>query len=168
MRNAILTALRAALLLLLPGVVAWLTGRPFLFPSLGPTAYSLTAGRRGGPAPLVVLAAHFWGVVFGMASYYLLAEGLTLGAVSGPGFAALRLSAAGTLSVAATVAAMEWTKTSHSPACATTLIVSLGFLPTLSDAVIILLSVLSMVVVHALLPEKREHRAGRPGDAAPS
>lgn len=163
MRNAILKALRSALLLVLPGLVAWLTGRPFLFPSLGPTAYALSAGRRGGsgkkggPAPLVVFVAHFWGVVFGMGSYYLLADGLTLNAVAGHGTVdMLRLSAAGTLSVAATVAAMEATKTPHSPACATTLIVSLGLLPTPTDASIILLSVFLMVVVHVVFSAKGE------------
>ena len=144
------SSLRAGLLLSVPAIVAWLTGLPFVFPSLGPTAYLLAIGRRGGAAdPRRVLVGHSIGVVAGLAAHAALAPGLVLTAAS-PAYDPdlLRLAAAGTLSVAATTAGMLRTDAVHPPACATTLIVSLGLLSTPVDGGIIILAVAALVAVH--------------------
>jgi hypothetical protein len=60
------------------------------------------------------------------------------------------------LSVGLTTVIMLLTDTSHSPACATTLIISLGLLPTFMDGGLIMLAVAVMFLVQLLLPQLRK------------
>lgn len=125
-------------LVALLGGISWATGRPFVFPSLGPTAFAL-ALRPNFQRARAVIGGHFCGVFGGLVAYYLLAHGLTLTALPAPGsWAGLRLAASAALSVGFTTGAMIATKTVHSPACATTLIVSLGVLSSPLDGVVIM------------------------------
>jgi hypothetical protein len=64
----------------------------------------------------------------------------------------LRLAASGAISVVLTTAGMLAAKAEHPPACATTMIVSLGILATYPDAIFIMLAVTAMYAVHKLLP----------------
>ncbi len=125
-------------LVALLGGVCWVTGEPFVFPSLGPTAFAL-ALRPEFQRSRAVIGGHFCGVLAGLVAYYLLANGIDLMALPAPGsWAGLRLAASAALSVGLTTGAMIATKTVHSPACATTLIVSLGVLSRPVDGVIIM------------------------------
>ena len=144
---------RAGALLSALGAVVWLSGLPFLFPSLGPTAY-LFATRPSAPESAVrrVLAGHAIGVVAGLAAYHTIGGGVVITASMGPGtMGGLRLAASGVLAVALTTAGMTITDTAHAPACATTLIVGLGILSTPVQAVIMLLAVVVLVVEQQLL-----------------
>jgi CBS-domain-containing membrane protein len=142
--------------------VAWLTGEPFLFPSLGPTAFvlSLSPERRSGTA-WTVLGGHFWGTAAGLLSYHLLAAGTTLAdlGASDP-TAGLLLASSAALSTALTSALMLYTRAVHPPACATTLIVSLGLLPTLRDGGVILLAVTILYALSRTGPFSSDLSAG--------
>lgn len=136
-------------LIALLGGVCWATGEPFIFPSLGPTAFAL-ALRPKFQRARAVIGGHCCGVVVGLAVYWLVANGLDLTALPAAGsWAGLQLATSAALSVGLTTGAMILTKTVHSPACATTLIVSLGVLPRPIDGGIIMVAVLLLYGVSA-------------------
>ena len=149
-RRRVGTSLYAGFLLSVLGVLVWVSGRPFVFPSLGPSAFVLAFERRGERTRVYrVVGSHVIGGVAGLLAYALLASGVTLTATH-PGFSsdALRLAASGVLSLVATSWGMIATDTNHAPACATTLIVSLGLLSTPLQVGIIVASVVILVGVH--------------------
>ncbi|MFC6863542.1 HPP family protein [Halomicroarcula sp. GCM10025817] len=144
---------RAGALLSVLGAVVWLTGLPFLFPSLGPTAY-LFATRPAAPASAArrVVGGHAVGVGAGLLAAHAVAGGVAVTASMAPGApGTLRLAASGVVAVVLTTAGMRATDTGHAPACATTLIVGLGILPSLREGVIILLAVGVLTVEQSLL-----------------
>ncbi|RDZ32004.1 HPP family protein, partial [Haloferax sp. Atlit-24N] len=106
--------------------------------------------RRGAqPRPSRVVVGHLVGAVVGFLSYALVASGVTLTASPPPvSVDGLRLVTSGVVSVAATSWGMVKTDAVHPPACATTLIVSLGLLSTAVDVGIIVVSVVALVAVH--------------------
>ncbi|QCC50769.1 HPP family protein [Halapricum salinum] len=137
-------------LLVVPGAFVYLTGLPFLFPSLGPSAFVLAMSPDSATAaPRRVLGGHAIGVLAGMATYHLLADGAVATRVGGS-TAALALVASGSLALVLTAVGMVATDTRHPPACATTLIVSLGLLTTPIEGVVIVLAVASLLVAHRL------------------
>ena len=137
--------------MVVPGVAAWLTGQPLIFPSLGPTAFALVFDRRENNARQVI-GSHMIGVVSGLIAYQVLAHGLTLAALR-PAFSldGLRIVASGVISIGLTTLAMVALRMSHAPACATTLIVSLGVLRTAADGFLIMLAVIGMFLRHRLI-----------------
>lgn len=135
------------------GIVVWASGLPFLFPSLGPTAY-LYATRPAAPACRArrVLGGHAVGVAAGLLSYHLVAGGIVITASMAAGApGTLRLAASGVVAVMLTTLGMLATDTRHAPACATTLIVGLGILPSLREGGIILVAVSVLAAEDALL-----------------
>ena len=152
-RESVRTAFVAGVLLVLLGGLAWVSGQPFLFPSLGPTAY-LLAARPDEPEsqPWNVVGGHVVGILAGLAAFNAVAPGLALTDPS-PAFSfdALRLAVSGVLSVALTTAGMLATDYRHAPACATTLIVSLGLLPSLADGAVVAVAVVLLVAVQRAL-----------------
>jgi len=125
--------IRAGLLFGCLGAVAWGTGAPFIFPSLGPTAFLLSIRPQTHDAgrAWAVIGGHSWGVAAGLVSYHLLLSGATIMDLQAPGTQlGLGLAVSGTLATALTSALMIGTRSVHPPACATTLIVSLGLLST--------------------------------------
>ncbi len=137
--------------MVVPGVAAWLTGQPLIFPSLGPTAFALVFDRRENDARQVI-GSHLIGVVGGLIAYHTLAQGLTLAALR-PAFSVdgLRIVASGVISIGLTTLAMVALRLSHAPACATTLIVSLGVLPAITDGILIMVAVIGMFLIHRLI-----------------
>ncbi|MFC6903922.1 HPP family protein [Halalkalicoccus tibetensis] len=150
-RRRLGTSLYAGFLFTVLGLVAWASGQPFVFPSLGPSAFILAFDRRGERTRTYkVVGSHLIGGVAGLLAYSLLAAGVSItstpAAFSPEG---LRLAASGVLSIVATSWGMIATDTNHAPACATTLIVSLGLLSTPVQVAIIVASVVVLVEVHA-------------------
>lgn len=142
----------AALLSTLAGAV-WLSGLPFLFPSLGPTAY-LFATKPAAPEcePRRVGGGHAIGVVAGFLAFHAVGAGVALDTLAAPrSIPALRLAVSGVVAVGLTTAGMVATDTGHAPACATTLIVSLGILTTPRAALLILVAVGVLVAENAVL-----------------
>lgn len=141
LRKAVSAGWSAGVLMAVLGGIAWVTAWPFIFPSLGPTAYMLALRQASMPARRVI-GGHAVGVVCGLLAYGLCAPGVALGdpfaVLAADG---LRLAASGTLAVVLTTVGMLLTQTRHAPACATTLIVALGLLSTWWDGVVIVVAV---------------------------
>jgi len=149
-RRSVWAGLYAGLLFTVLGAVAWATGQPFIFPSLGPSAYVLAFDRRGERSRTYrVVGSHVIGAVVGLVSYLVFAEGVVLvGGLEPLSTDGLRLATSGVVSVAVTTWGMIATDAKHAPACATTLIVSLGLLSTVRKAATIVVSVVILVGVH--------------------
>ncbi len=138
------------------GLIAWASATPFVFPSLGPSAYLLATGERDrASGPYHVIGGHLIAVVAGLLAYHLIAPGLV---VTDAIEAATPFSADVGLLAASSVTAMVLTTigmlvsdTNHPAACATTLIVSLGLLSTLADAVVIMVAITFLVALHELV-----------------
>lgn len=152
-RRRLGTSLYAGLLFTVLGGIAWASGQPFIFPSLGPSAFILAFERTGERTRTYrVVGSHLIGIVAGALAYWLLAGGMTITATPAAfSIAGLQLAASATLSVMATSWGMIATDTIHAPACATTLIVSLGLLSTPIQVAIIAVSVILLVEFHALV-----------------
>jgi len=159
-KSVVRISLEAGAYIALAGLIAWFTGRPFLFPSLGPTALALTMHPEENPARSVI-GGHLCGVVCGLLAYHVVAPGLTVTDVHAAySTSGLWLAASGALSVLLTAGSMVALRMVHSPACATTLIVSLGFLPSLIDGAIIMIAVLVLYGAHRVGAHVRQGRGG--------
>jgi CBS-domain-containing membrane protein len=124
---------------------AWATGSPFIFPSLGPTAflffYTPTAASA---APRNTVFGHLIGALAGYLA--LVVFGLTEAAPAfETGVSAARVGAAA-LSLGLTSGLMVWFRVPHPPAGATTLIVSLGILRTPTQLSVLMLAVVLLTV----------------------
>lgn len=150
-RQRVATSLYAGGLFTGLAVIAWATGQPFVFPSLGPSAFLLAFDRSADRDRMRrVIVSHLIGAVAGLAAWQVLAAGVAITATP-PAFSAagFRLIAAATASVVLTSWGMIATGAIHAPACATTLIVSLGVLSTPAQVGVIAVSVTLLVAVHA-------------------
>ncbi|WP_135853506.1 HPP family protein [Halorussus salinus] len=161
----------AGALLVVVAALAVLTGRSFLFPSLGPSAF-LLATRPAAPAssPRRVAGGHAVGILAGLAAYHGIASGPLL-AASAPALTApaptlvapppaltassVALAASGVVSVVLTTAGMVVADLRHAPACATTLIVSLGLLSSLADALLVGVAICVLLATHRALVSAR-------------
>lgn len=145
---------RTLALLVLLVLLAWGTGEPFVFPSLGPSAYALAVTPSAATSRWQrVVGGHLFGVLGGALAYHTIAPGLTVTtippAMSVPG---LRLVVAALVAMGLTTAAMLATDLRHAPACATTLIVGLGLLTTLTELTIIMIAVAFLVLADHTIP----------------
>ncbi len=140
----------AGLAIAVLSTIAWIAKLPFIFPSLGATAYlSFVVPRPPGSFPVNILVGHVVGLVAGLSALVLfdlrdhpaaLIEGVSparIGATS--------------LAVATTAGILVWTQRHHPPAGATALIVSLGLLRTNHDLVVMFAAVLIMTITLELL-----------------
>ena len=128
----------------LMAAAALVTGQPFLFPSLGPTAFLLFyTPQLASASPRNTVAGHLVGVVAGYVA--LIVFGL---AASGPalaeGVSSARVLAAA-LSLGLTAGFMVWLRVPHPPAGATTLIISLGILTQPGQLAVLMLAVVLLV-----------------------
>jgi CBS-domain-containing membrane protein len=125
-------------------VLAMASRTPFIFPSLGPTAYLLFFTPRAAAAsPKHAICGHAVGLLFGWLALWI--TGLSHAApvtTEGVNFARVL---AGAMSLGGTGAAMVMFNVGHPPAGATTLIVSLGFTTGLRNLLVIEGAVLVLV-----------------------
>lgn len=127
----------------LMAAAAAVTGQPFLFPSLGPTAFLLFYTPLAPAAsPRNTIAGHLVGVVAGYAA--LAAFGLLHAGPAGSHVTASRVGAAA-LSLGLTAGSMAWLRVPHPPAGATTLIVSLGLLTEPVQLAVLMLAVVLLI-----------------------
>lgn len=129
----------------LMAALALVTGSPFVFPSLGPTAFLFFYTPRAPSAsPRNTLVGHTIGVLAGYLS--LVITGLT---TAGPALAVgvtwPRVIAAA-LSLGLTAGLMVLCKSPHPPAGATTLIVSLGILTKPWQLILLLIAVVLLTL----------------------
>lgn len=129
----------------LMSVAAMVTGAPFIFPSLGPTAFLLFyTPMTPAASPRNTMCGHAIGAAAGYLS--LVIFGLTDNPASVvEGVAAGRVGAAA-LSLGLTAGLMVWFRVPHPPAGATTLIVSLGILREPEDLLVLMVAVALLVV----------------------
>lgn len=134
-------AVVAVVTLCAAGAVGLALHQPWLFPSLGPTVMVLAETPRQPAAhPRNVVVGHLVGAVAGYLA--LVVTGLTAApSVTEAGVDGRRIAAAA-LSLALTTLALQVVRAPHPPAGATTLIVSLGVLPTPVDLLVVMGSVL--------------------------
>jgi CBS domain-containing membrane protein len=127
------------------GVAAYLTHEPWVFPSLGPTAYVLFVAPMSAEAsPRNVICGHLIGILSAVLALWvfgLIGDGPDL-----PDLTFRRVCAV-TLALALTFAVMTWLHVPHAPAGATTLIVALGLLHSPRDLVVMMLAVAALVVI---------------------
>ena len=135
------------------GVLTWASGLPALFPSLGPSAFVLAMFPESEASnPKRVIGSHVLGVIAGFLAYHLFAQGIVVtGQIPPFSTVILRLAVSSVVAIVLTVVAMLYFGIRHPPACATTLIVALGLLPTLFDSIIIIGAVVIIVGVQKLL-----------------
>lgn len=150
MRRRVGTSLYAGLLFTVLGLIAWGSGQPFIFPSLGPTAFVLAFDRQSDRKQRYrIIGSHLIGGIAGLMAWVVVASGIPITATP-PSFSieGFRLAASATISIVLTSWAMIATDAIHPPACATTLIVSLGLLSTPFRVGIIVGSVTILVLFH--------------------
>lgn len=125
-------------------LLAWVSRNPFVFPSLGPTAYLLFFSPLAkASSPRNTILGHAIGLMCGYGAFVVTGAGALPFGVH-PGVFWPRILAAA-LSLAATGACMVLFEVSHPPAGATTLIVSLGIIWRPRELVIIEVAVLLLV-----------------------
>jgi CBS-domain-containing membrane protein len=124
---------------------AWATGSPFVFPSLGPTAFLFFyTPLAPSAAPRNTIFGHAIGALAGYLSLVLF--GLTDAAPAlATGVSPARVGAAA-LSLGLTSGLMVWLKVPHPPAGATTLIISLGILTSPTQLAVLMLAVVLLTL----------------------
>lgn len=150
-RQRIGTSLYAGLLFTILGGIAWRSGEPFIFPSLGPTAFILAFERKKKRTQKTrTIGSHIIGGIAGLFAYSVLGGDASLTAtISATSIGRLQLAVSGVLSIILTSWGMIATDTIHPPACATTLIVSLGLLSSPRQVAIMIASVVVLVGFHS-------------------
>jgi CBS-domain-containing membrane protein len=132
----------------LMAVAALVTKAPFIFPSLGPTAFLLFyTPLTPAASPRNSLAGHAIGAAAGYAS--LAAFGLTQHAPALVEGVEWHRVGAAALSLGLTSGLMVWARVPHPPAGATTLIVSLGLLRE-PWQLVVLVGAVALLVVQGL------------------
>jgi hypothetical protein len=139
----------AGALMILVGVTAWMAGKPWLIPSLGPTAY-LQAETPAHPSTRFynTVTGHLIGLSMGFLSVMMFDAWQSPSPLLDHQLGIARVWASG-LALSLTILVALLLKASHPPAGATTLLVSLGALRTRADA----LSMIGGVLLVAVLGE---------------
>jgi CBS domain-containing membrane protein len=126
-------------------LVALVTGQPFVFPSLGPTAFLLFyTPLLPASSPRNTLGGHAIGAAAGYLALVL------FGLTDAPPALATSVTGArvgaAALSLGLTSGAMVWARVPHPPAGATTLIVSLGIFHEPEQLLVLMVAVVLLVV----------------------
>lgn len=138
----------AAFLMLIVGLLGLAFRQPWLFPSLGPTAF-LQAEQPEQPTARFynTVAGHLHGLVAGVLAVLILGASTAPPVLSTGELTPVRVWAA-VLAVVLNMLFGFVLKASHPPAAATTLLVALGgFKPTWQDAATIMIGVLIVAIV---------------------
>jgi CBS-domain-containing membrane protein len=157
--NSVWAPLAAGLLILIVGAIGLIAHQPWLFPSLGPTAF-VQAEKPEQPTARIynVIVRHLHGLVAGFLAVWLLQANAAPAVLSNGDLTAPRVWAS-VLAVALNMLFGFLLKASHPPASATTLLIALGgFKPTFHDALTIMIGVIILAIAGELL---RQIRLGR-------
>ena len=148
----------AAALILLVGLIGLAVGRPWLLPSLGPTAAIIALQPAHPQARLWnTIVGHGLGIAAGFAGIVLAGAATAPSPILDGQLVAPRVLAAA-IAMALTIVLSAATHSSHPPATATTLLVALGASATLDKAFAILAGVVIVAVAGELLRRVRLER----------
>ncbi len=143
-------------LMLAVGVLGLAVNQPWLFPSLGPTAFVQAdfPGRQGS-MPYHTIVGHCTGIGAGYAAVFAV-HANSAPAVTGSAELASSRVFAGAIAIALTVLGMLLLRASHPPAASTALLIALGaFRTTLHDAGVLVAGVLLIAVLGELVRRVR-------------
>lgn len=127
--------------------IAWAAKQPFIFASLGPTAYEqVEQPKMKSARPYNVVVGHFVAIAAGFLALYLLHAWSAPGISSAHTVTALRIYAV-TLACAFTTVATLALKANQPAALATTLLISLGLMQTQRDAIALAVGVLILAII---------------------
>jgi len=127
--------------------IGWLAHMPFIFPSLGPTAFEQVERPKSPSArPYNVIVGHFIALGCGFLSVWLV-HAWNAPAVSVAGFVSPPRLAAAALAVVLTIATTLALKANQPASLATALLVSLGTMQTARDAIAMVIAVLILAAI---------------------
>jgi CBS-domain-containing membrane protein len=126
------------------GELAILCGRPWLFPSLGPTAFLMFYAPLSDTAsPRHTICGNGIGIACGWLALWI--TGLTMAGPVDPTTMGHARVLAAALALSATGGFMVLTRNVHPPAGATTLIIALGLITRAEDLILIELAIVVLV-----------------------
>jgi hypothetical protein len=165
--DSIWAPVTSASLLLIVGIAGLLVGRPWLLPSLGPTAV-LQAENAAHPSARAwnVVIGHLGGLAAGFIGVFLFRAADAPVVLTDKVLAPERVGAA-VVAIALTVLLGVLTRASHPPAAATTLLVALGSIATALDALNLIVGVLILALAGELLRRVRLERTAPSERMAP-
>ena len=153
----------AALLVLVVGLLGVLVGLPWLVPSIGPSAVLIAVTPNHPTArPWNTLIGHAGGMIAGFVGVAILGAASAPTVLGDHQLAPIRVAAA-VVAIALTVAVGFLARASHPPAAATTLLVALGSIATLRDALVVMAGVAITAGIGEILRELRRERLA-PGE----
>ncbi|HLZ71807.1 MAG TPA: HPP family protein [Dehalococcoidia bacterium] len=163
--DAVFAPLSAAGLMLIVGALGTVAQQPWLFPSLGPTAFLQAEYPAHRTARLYhVIAGHGVGLAAGLIAVWLVGASSSSSVLVVHHLTAARTWAA-VIAVALTIAGSLLLRASHPPAVSTSMLLALGsFRPTWHDALTIAVGVLVVALTGELL---RRARLGNAPGATP-
>ena len=138
-------------LILIAGVIGLIAGQPWLFPSLGPTAY-LQVENPGLPSARFynTVVGHYVGIVAGLIGIAIFNLWTTPSVLVSHELLPAWVGAA-TIAIFLTIIINMFLRSSHPPAAATTLLVSLGAFRTPSQISALIAGVLIVAVAGEML-----------------
>lgn len=150
LKSSGLSFLITGVMLSVLGIIALISQLPFIFPSLGPTAFLLATNPLAKiSSPKNIILGHLIGVLCG---YFALT---IFGLTDSPSIFISGISpqfiGAAIISIALTSLFMVLFSVEHPPAGATTLIVSLGVMNTPVSLVILMISVIILCVMGKII-----------------
>ncbi len=171
--DAVFAPLATAGLMLVVGTLGTVARQPWLFPSLGPTAFLQAEYPAHRTARLYhVIAGHGIGLGAGLLSVWLVGAKANSSVIVVHHLTPARTWAA-VIAVALTIAASLLLRASHPPGVSTSMLLALGsFSPSLHDVLTIIVGVLVVAVAGELLRRARLGNApgappGRPSGPNP-
>ncbi|MGC1869380.1 MAG: HPP family protein [Acidobacteriaceae bacterium] len=145
-RDVFLAPVLEAALIVVLAVVGWLSRTPFVFASLGPTAYEIVeTSKRPSARPYNIIMGNLIAVLAGFAALWITgAWGVP--SISAHGVPLARVWAA-TIAALLTVLGTLLARATQPAALSTTMLIALGIMQTARDGVIIMLAVLLITAI---------------------
>lgn len=141
--------------LVLLGLLSFVTGQPFLIPSLGPSIFLLgTLPDDEMNYPRRIIGGQFIGAVAGFVSFHLIVGSIDPAASPALSLEVLRQVFSSFAAAVLTTFGMYLGDVQHPPAYATTLIISLGYLTSPFGVAAFMLAALIMVGVHETIGKR--------------
>ncbi|MGN8216035.1 HPP family protein [Halococcus salifodinae] len=141
--------------LLVLGLLSYITGLPFLIPSLGPSLFLLGTLPDGEMNyPQRIIGGQYIGVIAGFVAFHLIVGNIDPTVSPALSLGVLRQVFSSFAAALLLTFGMYLGDVQHPPAYATTLIVSLGYLTSPRSVGVFMLAVLIMVGIHETIGKR--------------